>query len=205
MDNKNEILEFIIKLVNALKKDQNFLKVGKQTIFGVKYILGQTLRHYQIPESHYCVSEKALSEWKEKFSLNPYVLFSLDENGIVQYRYSETIHLTKETEFEQSNITSNNRKKIKGRKFVFHKVFHEEHIVPINMIINELKELDELTYTNVLNVLDKIYICKMLKQEDEKLNDKGYKRKRSSTNFQDIINNEYKDAGINVIWKRDIQ
>lgn len=75
------------------------------------------------------------------------------------------------------------------------------------MIFDELLKLDFAdndyeNYKKVRGVLDKIYICKVLKEEDRKLN-KIAKTKRCSTDYDDILNNEYKKAGIEIScrWK----
>ena len=64
------------------------------------------------------------------------------------------------------------------------------------MIINELKEIEnpeinEETYKKLKEILDKIYICKMLKSEDRDLMDS---RKRNSIDVVDVVETNY--------WKR---
>ena len=78
-------------------------------------------------------------------------------------------------------------------KIQYNDVFHDEHIIPLEMIINELKEIkkpdiNEDTYNQVRKILDKIYICKMLKSEDRDLLDS---RKRKSTDVIEVVEYNY--------------
>ena len=59
-------------------------------------------------------------------------------------------------------------------------------------IIEELLNLPEYDYTSIKNVLDKIYICKMLKSEDRAIENK----KKRSLDYREVIVFDYKKAGI---------
>lgn len=59
-----------------------------------------------------------------------------------------------------------------------------------------MSKSDEEIYNEIDAILDKIYVCYMLKTEDRKLN-KISKNNRSD-NYLDVINNEYKKAGIEI-------
>ena len=67
-------------------------------------------------------------------------------------------------------------------------------IVPVEIIKKELLGLDlkcdfKVQAERVETILDKIYVCKMLKEENA-----GLKNKRSSDDYKNIIENDYKNA-----------
>ena len=67
--------------------------------------------------------------------------------------------------------------------------------------MKQLLELDlnldkEVLYNKLNFILDKIYVCYMLKEEDRKLN-KVSKNNRSD-NYLEVIDNDYKKAGIEI-------
>ena len=61
-------------------------------------------------------------------------------------------------------------------------------------IIDELLLLTEYNYASIEKILDKLYICKMLKGEDRAIANK----KNRSTDYCEVIVFDYKDAGIEV-------
>ncbi len=83
----------------------------------------------------------------------------------------------------------------KGESFYYREVFHDEHIVTINDIIDELLSLKDVTKENVISILDKIYICRMLKSEDRSL----YPKRHRSTAVNEVLDGPYKEHNITVI------
>ncbi|MBQ8427252.1 MAG: hypothetical protein IJX16_05790, partial [Clostridia bacterium] len=68
------------------------------------------------------------------------------------------------------------------------------HIIPLNVIIKKLIELPSLDYTSVKSVLDKIAICKLLKDEDRNIKQKSNR----SVNYKEVFYNDYLEAGIKI-------
>lgn len=89
-----------------------------------------------------------------------------------------------------------------GSKFDFRSVFHEDHIVTIKDIIDSLTKLEftedtQENYDKVQDVLSRIYTCRVLKEEDRRLN-KISKNSRGTTNYKEVIENVYKKAGVEI-------
>ena len=167
-EEENEVLDIIISFVKACKKDKEFAYIesnGKR-IWSAHYLLNQILRQYYIDDNHIFISKKAQELWNE----------IAVEADIKRFSYRNTFIAKKDINInmyfgakKEGVLTEKN----KGQKVVWNNIFHDEHTIPISEIIKELCALETLNYENVSKVLDKIYICKMLKDEDRKINPKS--------------------------------
>ena len=184
MDSK--VLNIIIEFLNGCKNDGKIVDENKDeycAIHNCHYLLGQIIRNYHVEYNHYYISENALEFWKKitdkpffKFWYRDKVTMEKEDSVVVKEYVGNSKHHTE----RELNIND---------KFTFRDVFHDEHMVPIKMILDELLALDNPNYDNVKKILDKIYICRMLKEEDRDLENK-YNR---STNINEVINNDYKN------------
>jgi len=189
---KNKVLDIIIEFVNAVKNEDRieFEKNDKlYSIFSAKYLLGQIIRQYEIPKNHYYISKEAKAKWE-----------TLSNEDIWKYTHRNIVKCSAKREIEIKIFNGNQKepevKKIKaGEKFVFNDVFHDEHIIPVNMIIKELKKIEKLSYSNVEEVLDKIYICRMLKEEDRSIEEKS----KRPFDVKEVIDKIYKPKGIKIL------
>ena len=167
---KNNVLDIIIEFVKAVN-DSNSIKTfigGKEyKICAAKYLLGQIIRQYEIPEDHYYISYEAEKLWG---LLSNDDIWKYCYRAIVQCDTNNNLIVKK----YRNNEKNPSEQEIKhGDKFIFRDVFHDEHIVPIKVIIENLLSLTDLTYENVENILDKIYICRILKSEDRNIPQKS--------------------------------
>ena len=140
------------------------------------------MRQYYIDDNHILVSKKAQELW-DKIAV---------ETDIKRFDYRKTFTSKVNTKIEMYFGAKKDGvlKSIKeNQKVVWNNIFHDEHTVPINVIIKELCLLEKLNYENVSNVLNKIYICKMLKEEDRKIKQKSDR----SSNVIEVVENDYKN------------
>ncbi len=157
-----------------------------------KYLLGQIIRHYRIPEENYYVSVDAKILWDK-----------ITDDDLYSYYSTRTVEIKKENNLPHlPQYKGNNNKpesyKIDtkvGNKFIFRSVFHEEHPIPIKVIIEELYKLENPTRESVRNILNQIRLVYMLKEEDRRLP----KTKDRTFNFDDVIKKIYKVQNIEVI------
>ena len=190
----NKVYDIIINLLIGTK-NQNTLtdatcldEVAK--LNGCSYLLNQTIRQYQIPKDHYFVSERALALWKKirtdsifDYTYRDRIIKNTD--GIVtidKYRGSE------KRPHESTSICC-------GDAFIYNDVFTDEHIVTVSNIIEELQSLSVYDYSSVKKILDKIYICKMLKEEDRIIENK----RNRSTDYREVVAEDYYNAGIRLV------
>ena len=166
----------------------------------LKYLLNQSIREYDILPDHRHLSEGAEGLWKK--------LMPTTEN-IMKYHYKQMVdcknHSTNVVELHL--YTGNNRKTFKTiilklgdkYKFEFRQVFHEEHVIPVQAIVDHLvqQDVNTLNAESIKELLDeKLHICVILKDEDGHLP----KTKRKSFDYQTIIDTVYKDvAGITLV------
>ena len=182
MDKDINVLDIIISFVNACKKDKEhaFIESDGKKIWSANYLLNQILRQYYIDDNHILVSKKAQELW-DKIAV---------ESDIKRFSYRNTfaakidINLYMYFGAKKEGVLT---QKNKGQKVVWNNIFHDEHTIPINIIIKELCALETLSYENVSKVLDKIYICKMLKEEDRNINQKCER----SSNIVDVVEKIY--------------
>lgn len=183
---KNEIIDIIISLVKGVN-NENHIEAGNQKLWGCEYLLNQTIRQYEIPTDHYFVSEEAKKLWDH-----------ITSDNITDFYYQKKLTLDRVDGSVKLRCYTGNSKKYtewtpnKGDKLTYRDVFHDEHIVPVKVIIDELVKLPELNYETVTKVLDNIRVCKMLKSEDKKITNK-YKR---PLDYKKAIAENYTPNGI---------
>lgn len=191
---RNRILDIIVNLLIGIKNNNKLVDQssidGELKLNGCSYLLNQTIRQYQFPQSHYYVSEKAKKLWD-----------MISSDSIFNYTYRDTVIKDVESEVVIEKFRGGEGKpyatfKIKrGDSFVFKDVFTDEHIVTVSNIIEELLSLPEYSYESIENVLNKIYICKMLKSEDRSIQSK----KNRSTDYREVVVSEYDKVGIKLL------
>lgn len=191
---QNKILDIIINLLNGIKNDNQLLEKTDENrtmyLVGCSYLLNQTIRQYQIPKSHYFISEKAFELWNKlstddmlKYSYRDKVVKNTEDEVVIdKYKGSE------KTPFKKSLPIK------KGEGFIYNDVFTDEHIVTVSNIIDELLDLPTYDYLAITKILDKIYICKMLKSEDHIIKN----RSNRSTDYREVIIRDYQEVGIKV-------
>jgi len=189
MQRKNEVLNLIINFVKAINEET--FKDNNYEINSPRYLLNQILRQIQLPERNYYISERAKQKWLE-----------LSKENIKNYYYQKHVLCENNNPVIVKCYKSNRnnfveKELIKGNKFVYKDVFHDEHMIPIDVIIKKLCEFylsGQLNYTNVEQTINNIYICKMLKEEDRNIKIK-YNR---PFELEKVIENIYLPAGIKI-------
>lgn len=167
---KNTVLDIIIEFVSAVKSSNEITSVVDGQEYKIKaagYLLGQIIRQYNIPEDHYYISVAAEKKWNE-----------LSNKNIWDFVYRYSITCTSEVPVSVKKYKNNEKEPTKdviknGENFIFRDIFHDEHIIPVKVIVEKLIHLEELTYENVEKILDNIYICRILKEEDRKIKEKS--------------------------------
>ena len=157
----------------------------------LKYLLNQSIRAYDILPDHHHLSKGAEDLWKK--------LMPTTED-IMKYHYQQMVHCkNRSTNVVELHLyTGNNRKTFKTiilkpgdkYKFKFRQVFHEEHVIPVQAILNYLvqQDVNTLNAESIKELLDeKLHICVILKEEDGHLP----KIKRESFDYQEIIDKIY--------------
>lgn len=145
-------------LHETIKRDDYFL-------WNCDYLLNQVIRHYNVPQERWFYSKKAKELWIN-LGLNLDQLKKTYDNGWV-------IVANNDVKYQLFSGSSNKSETCTG-DFKFNNVFHIEHIVPIKTIIKELTDLnaEELTDDNIIKILNKICVARILKTEDRMMHNK---------------------------------
>lgn len=200
--------DIILALIKACKDEENFYALSGPKNHNIKlgnsfYLLNQVVRNLWNQKGHKCVSKKALELWNNLNIEKP--IFDFYNQLPVYYKNLNPVYIklykgASNTPYFEGNIQCLK----KNDHFKFREAFHIEHIVPINIILEQLLELDlsldkETLYNKLNFIVDKIYVCFILKEEDRKLN-KISKSKRSD-NYLEVLENDYKKANIEIaLW-----
>jgi len=197
---KNEVFDIIITFVNACKKDKEhaFIESNGKKIWSANYLLNQILRQYYIDDNHILVSKKAQELW-DKIAV---------ETDIKRFNYRKMFTSKVNTKIKMyfgakkdGILTPINEKE----KVVWNNIFHDEHVIPIDTIIKRLVNEPELNYEKTKKILDDIVICKMLKEENNALDKKGYRTKRKETVKQTIEDIYINECKIQIVGWEDIK
>lgn len=120
---------------------------------------------------------------------------------IFNYSYRDLVKLDNIAEdinlqcFKGANKASVTKTVSPNSTFVFNDVFHADHMIPVSTIRERLTALETINRNSVKEVLDSMYLCWILKEEDKKLG----RTKNREGGYDDIKNNLYKNAGITIL------
>lgn len=189
MNLDNEVIDFIIYLIDSHNKTNKSTTSQPYSIKNsAKYILRQIIRQMSIPHENMYVSQEALTLWVSKTNDN------IKEK---QYRdwvkckadwYDRPVYIGAEKEPRKTVPT------YKDNRFRFNEVFIDEHIVPVETIIQHLLKLntnDTDIKKQIESILSNLNICKLLKKENAALN--KYKR---PINVNEVFKTEYKNIKV---------
>lgn len=183
-----DIIIYYLNIVNSKEEINDYLSLHQGS---AKYLLGQTVRQLYLPRSKFYMSVEAKKKWN-----------SLSTDDIWKYWYRAAVVVDTDDEVSiseykgASKTPSNTRIVKKGDKFTFKDIFHDDHVIPINLVIKKLLKLENPTYESVKEVLGDITICRMLKSEDRRIH------QRSSRPYDEkrIIHDIYlKEHGIELL------
>jgi len=190
----NPVLDIIIELIKGVKKEENSVELTDPSgnyfkLNNAKYLLGQVIRQYHLPREKFLLSKRANELWNRLTSED---IFSRYYRCKVVCDRADGVKIK---EYKNNGKQYVERTVNKNESIIFRDVFHDEHTVSVRRIIQELTLLPELTYEAVQAVLDKIYICKMLKEEDRAIKSKVNREIDLDKNLELY----YKEAGIEII------
>lgn len=191
---KNAIFDAINLLVTAIKTNEEHPSIKcvhndkTYTMYSVHYLLGQLIRQIEVPKERTYISVKADELWK-----------SITDEPIENYWYQKKVTCKNNgiqvAKYKGASKAPYDKPALNaGDNFVYKDVFHDEHVIPVNTIIEELIALESLDDDSIAAVLDKICICRILKEEDANIENR-YKRPNT---FEEVIRTTYQDAGIEV-------
>ena len=185
---KNEaILKSIICLITEYKAEMVKQNPDQSVMGSMRYLLGQSVRQYDIPKQNHHLSQAAHNRWT-----------TLSSDDIKKYHYQDRVICDKLSGPVKFNSYNGSHGKgtpktlTKDSTFVFRELFHEDHVIPVSMILDEMIRMQTVDNLSIESLLNKMHICVLLKEEDRKI---GRTRNRS-LDFQETIKNAYNSANI---------
>lgn len=142
---------------------------------GYNYILNQSVRQYVVPEENIHVTVAAQELWNMLFLNSPE-----PKPDIRVYAYQDRIYPSNDVlAVDTYNGNAKNkrikRNVVKGEPIEFNKLFIEEHTTPIADMAKallyrlEASPKKELSSSEIVEILDKMHVTKMLKDENIKI------------------------------------
>lgn len=187
------IIESILCLLSGL----NGLKDGdsKKNIDSLRYLLGQSIRHYDVPEENYHISQAAKDRWDE-----------LSNDCIRNYWYRKQVKcnnlkFAKSYKLYKGSTNTGTPTSLNlGESFEFRQMFHEEHTIPVSLVMNALTNNPKIsTKKDIEELLDSMHISILLKDEDRAINAKFGTTNKRSLIFSDNVKNIYNKCGITLL------
>lgn len=199
MEGKNTVIEIIIELIKGAKRDENRIDAdygGRHyCLYNSRYLLNQVIRQYNTPWSHYYFSKAAIDLWPKITTDKWLKKFYTD---IVTCDVGSPVKIMKYK--GHSNTGVEHIIQPKGDKFRYREVFHDEHMITVKDIIEELLSLQDISIESVTNVLDKMYKCRMTKEEDRRITLESHR----GLDLNKVINEIYRPCGIEVVPYDDL-
>ena len=185
---KNDaIVDSILCLLREYRKEMIAPNSNNADLNSLKYLINQTIRAYDIPEENRHLSKAAHNRWDE-----------LTMHDIRKYHYKKMVicdklKVTKKYElFIGAQKTGNLTEFNNGYEFEFRKMFHEDHVIPVSMIFDEMVKMPVVNKPLIENLLNRMHLCVILKEEDRRIS----RTKGRSLDFYTTIKNVYEPAGI---------
>lgn len=180
---KNDaIINSILCLLAEYKTESAKSNPNKSSLGSLRYLLLQSIRQYDIPKGNHHLSKGAHDRWTE-----------LTTNNIRNYHYRDLVvcdNLSGPVQhalFNGSNSKGKLTTLTKGFKFHFREMFHEDHVIPVSMILDEMVKMNPVNYASVVNLLNRMHICVILKKEDRRIG----RTKGRTTDFRETIKKVY--------------
>ena len=168
MNERNRVFDIIIDFIKAVQSEEQAVvyhnKEATYKIVGPKYLLGQIIRQYELPPEQQYISTAA-RQLRE----------NLSEDNIWKYCYRQSVRCTNTQPMRILEYRGNEKKPYRARmvtagdSFVFRDVFHDEHMIPIKVILEQLIRLPQPTYAEIDAALKTIAVCRILKEEDRRI------------------------------------
>lgn len=156
----------------------------------LRYLLGQSIRQYDISPNNCHITQAAKERWDE-----------ISNDNIKKYQYRDVVvcnNLQVPTPFKLfigANGRGNPTTLRSGSTFVFRQMFHEDHVIPVSLILNEMITKRIVDRQEIKNLLDMMHLCILLKEEDRIIG----RTKGRTIDYWANVKNVYNPNGILII------
>ena len=182
MNRNKAIINSILCLLEAHRAISSNPNHNESDLKSLRYLIGQTIRQYDIPAENRHVSVEAKKRWEE-----------LTSKCIEDFHYRDLVVCDKLSKpfhylaYKGASKEGDERELPKGETFHFRDMFHEEHIIPVSLILKELTGMQNPRAESVEQCLNSMHICVLLKEEDRKLP----RTQKRTLSFEENVKNVY--------------
>lgn len=193
--NKNQaIINSILCLLEAHRAISSNPNHNESDVKSLRYLIAQSIRQYDIPVQNRHISVEAKKSWEELTSKN-----------IEDFHYRDLVVCDKLSKtfsyraYVGASKEGKERTLRKGETFHFRDMFHEEHTIPVSLILKELTGIENPQAASVEQCLNGMHICVLLKKEDRRI-----PRTQSRTlSFEDNVEKVYGKAEITLFQPKE--
>lgn len=187
---KNDaLIDAILCFLKEYKNEAAKSQPNKEDLEELHYLIGQTIRQYGIPAKNFHLSQGAKDLWDK-----------LSTKNIMDYHYKDIVVCDKLSRtitcesYKGASKTGDSISLSKNSKFIFRQIFHEDHIVPVSLIWEAMRD-NPMNKQSLKKLLDKMHICYLLKEEDRRIPT----TKGRVLDYQKTIDNIYIPARIRLV------
>lgn len=182
---KNDaIIDAILCLLKEYKAEAAKVETvtRKANLDSLKYLIVHSIRKYDVPARHRHVSKKAYARWVQ-----------LSDEDIMTKHYQDRVFcdklagIVRQYDLYKGAKKKGARQDVSEEGFRFREMFHEDHVIPVSLIFNALIAMKTVNRKSVKELLNKMHICILLKEEDHELG----RTKNRSLNYQETIRKVY--------------
>lgn len=188
MKKNDVVIETILSLVNGYR---NMSQSDTKDLDGIRYLIGQTIRAYNVARNQVHISREAWNLWNSLTSADINDFFYRESFDCDRVQAQRKIELYKGAERKpSSSIFVKNCDSL-----IFRNVFHLDHIVPVSLIEDEILKLSDPTKEDIKIILDKMHLCRVLKSENTELG----RTKGRGLDWQENVKNVYNAKGVYIL------
>ena len=188
---KNEaIIKSIEYLLCELKSLKN-KEANNKDINSLLYLLGQSIRQYDIPAANCHISVCAKQRWEELSNDDIWKYWHRKQVKCDRLKFPKSFNVYKGSANTPVQTTLN-----PGLSFTFRDMFHEEHIIPVSLIMKKLINTSCIKIQTIKAILDSMHVCVILKEEDRRVNKQHGKIANRTGDFSQNEKNIYNTCGI---------
>ena len=181
------IIGSILHLLKGYQQEMTRPIPNVRDLDNLHYLLGQSIRQYDIPSGNHHVSQEAHRRWTE-----------LSTDDINKYHYKDKVvcdNLCGSVTYDYykgANKFGEPATLSKGSVFDFRQMFHEDHVIPVSLILGQMIQMQTPNNKAIENLLNKMHLCIILKEEDRKIG----RTKGRSLVYSDTIEKVYNSSGV---------
>lgn len=181
------IISSIKHLLKGYQQEMARAVPNERDLDNLHYLLGQSIRQYDIPSGNHHISQEAHKRWTE-----------LSTDDIKKYHYKDKVvcdNLCGSVTYDFYKGASKLGEPTtlsKGSVFDFRQMFHEDHVIPVSLIMDQMIQMEAPTNKAIENLLNKMHLCIILKEEDRRIG----RTKGRSRIFSNTISKVYNKAGV---------